>query len=108
MSGGRGKRYQLLSAAECERRLAKLQKGWSIVSAAGGGRALQRRFEFGGFEPAFAFMARVAPAAEQMDHHPDWSNSYNRVDVSLSTHAAGGLTKLDFQLAAKMDQLLSP
>ena len=55
--------------------------------------------------PAFGFMARAALVAEKMDHHPDWSNSYKRVEVRLSTHSAGGLTELDFTLAAAMDRI---
>ena len=54
---------------------------------------------------AFGFMARAALAAEKMDHHPDWSNSWNKVTVDLCTHSAGGLTKNDFELAAKMQQI---
>jgi len=66
---------------------------------------LKKRFEFDDFRRAFAFMRRVARAAEAMQHHPDWSNSYAKVDVSLSTHSAGGLTALDFRLAAAMERL---
>ena len=57
------------------------------------------------FSAAFGFMTRVAIAAEKMDHHPDWSNSWNKVTVDLSTHSAGGLTKNDFELAGKIQQV---
>ena len=81
---------------------AELKKltGWSVVNG-----NLHRVFEFKDFSAAFGFMARVALAAEKMDHHPDWSNVWNKVTVDLSTHSAGGLTKNDFDLAAKMNQI---
>jgi 4a-hydroxytetrahydrobiopterin dehydratase len=65
--------------------------------------AIERSFKFSDFSEAFAFMTRVALAAEQTDHHPDWSNSWNRVDVALSTHSAGGVTALDVELARRID-----
>ena len=68
--------------------------------------ALRRELEFADFSEAFGFMTRVALAAEKMDHHPDWSNVFNRVVVSLSTHDAGGVTELDFRLASLMDRLM--
>lgn len=67
------------------------------------GNAISRTFTFKDFSEAFGFMSRVALAAEKLDHHPDWSNVYKTVEVSLSTHDAGGLTELDFKLARKMD-----
>jgi 4a-hydroxytetrahydrobiopterin dehydratase len=76
--------------------------GWRYDPEA---RALRRSFRFRDFSEAFGFMARVALEAEKADHHPDWSNSYNRVDVSLQTHSAGGVTPLDTSLAAKMDAI---
>ena len=63
---------------------------------------LKKEFKFADFGEAFAFMARSALAAEKLDHHPDWSNTYNRVFVRLMTHDAGGITDFDFALAAKM------
>lgn len=63
---------------------------------------LHRKVKFKDFIQAFEFMKRVALAAEKMDHHPDWSNSYNVVSIDLSTHSAGGLTKTDFELARKI------
>ena len=68
---------------------------------------LQKTFRFHDFREAFAFMSRTAETAEAMNHHPDWRNIYNRVHVTLSTHDAGGLTELDFQLAAAMEHLAS-
>jgi 4a-hydroxytetrahydrobiopterin dehydratase len=66
--------------------------------------ALYRKFEFKDFSQAFAFMTRVALAAEKMDHHPNWSNVYNTVEISLSTHDAGNIvTEKDRKLAAKID-----
>jgi 4a-hydroxytetrahydrobiopterin dehydratase len=68
------------------------------------GAAIGRRFEFKNFSEAFGFMTRAALAAEKLDHHPEWSNVYRTVDVRLTTHDAGGLTDLDFKLAARMDR----
>jgi 4a-hydroxytetrahydrobiopterin dehydratase len=88
-----------LSEMEIAAELKKLS-GWSVVKG-----NLHRVFEFKDFSAAFGFMARVALAAEKMDHHPDWSNAWNNVTVDLSTHSAGGLTKNDFDLAGKMQQI---
>jgi len=65
--------------------------------------ALCRELVFKDFNEAFAFMQRVAVIAEEMDHHPDWRNVYNRVEIRLNTHDAGGITKLDFELAEKIN-----
>jgi 4a-hydroxytetrahydrobiopterin dehydratase len=65
--------------------------------------AIVRRFTFVDFDAAFAFMTRTALLAAKMDHHPEWSNVYNKVDVTLSTHDAGGVTKKDIDLATAMD-----
>jgi len=67
--------------------------------------AISRSFKFKNFSEAFGFMTRVALAAEARDHHPDWSNSYNKVEISLSTHSAGGVTEKDVSLAAVIDKL---
>jgi 4a-hydroxytetrahydrobiopterin dehydratase len=75
--------------------------GWSVAND---GKSISRGFSFKNFSEAFAFMTRSALAAEKMDHHPDWSNVYKTVDVTLSTHDAGGLTALDFELARKMNR----
>jgi len=65
--------------------------------------AIRRRFTFVDFDAAFAFMTRAALLAAKMDHHPEWFNVYNRVDVTLATHDAGGVTQKDIDLAAAMD-----
>lgn len=69
--------------------------------------AITRQFKFKDFSEAFAFMTRVALLAEKAGHHPDWSNVYNKVSISLSTHDAGGLSEKDIALANKIDALLS-
>jgi 4a-hydroxytetrahydrobiopterin dehydratase len=72
------------------------------------GGALRRRFKFRDFSEAFGFMTRVAILAEKSGHHPDWSNSWNTVDIALTTHSAGStVTDNDRNLAAAIDQLLS-
>jgi 4a-hydroxytetrahydrobiopterin dehydratase len=81
--------------------LAKL-KGWSEVS---GRDAIAKKFVFKDFNEAFGFMSRAALVAEKMDHHPEWSNVYKTVDVTLSTHDAGGVTELDVKLAETMDRI---
>lgn len=65
--------------------------------------AIQRSFQFAGFGPAFAFMTELALAAERADHHPEWTNIYNRVDITLTTHDAGGLTQRDIDFARRAD-----
>ena len=81
--------------------LARLS-GWSEVA---GRDAIAKKFVFKDFNQAFGFMTRAALAAEKMDHHPEWFNVYKSVDVTLSTHDAGGLTELDIKLAETMDRL---
>jgi len=85
-----------------EERAAALEElpGWRYDEAAG---AFLRDFAFADFSAAFAFMTRSALAAEKADHHPDWSNSWNRVTVALSTHSAGGVTAKDVALAKAME-----
>ena len=92
-----------LASQEIRQELAKLD-GWELTASE---TAIRRQFRFRVFSEAFGFMSRVALAAEKLDHHPDWSNVYNRVEVVLTTHDAGGLTELDFRLAAVMDGLAS-
>ena len=75
---------------------------WKEVA---GRDAIARKFTFKDFNEAFGFMARVALVAEQMNHHPEWSNVWRTVDVTLSTHDAGGLTELDIRLAEAMDKI---
>ncbi|HEY4141242.1 MAG TPA: 4a-hydroxytetrahydrobiopterin dehydratase [Pseudolabrys sp.] len=75
---------------------------WSDVP---GRDAITRKFTFKDFREAFAFMTKVADIANEMDHHPEWFNVYKTVEVTLSTHDAGGVTGLDFKLAEAMDRL---
>jgi 4a-hydroxytetrahydrobiopterin dehydratase len=75
-------------------------ESWSLAD-----EKLHREFKFGDFVTAFGFMASAAIEAEKMNHHPEWFNVYNKVRVHLTTHDAGGITELDFQLARKMNQL---
>ena len=89
-----------LTDAERARELEKFPL-WRLVD---GREAITRSFRFRSFNEAFGFMTRVAMVAEKMNHHPEWSNVYRDVEVTLATHDAGGLTELDFKLAAKMDQ----
>ena len=77
-------------------------KGWSEVA---GRDAISKSFRFSDFNAAFAFMTRVALAAEKADHHPEWFNVYNRVDITLSTHDAGGLSERDVALARFIDSV---
>ncbi len=81
--------------------LARLN-GWSEAS---GRDAITRKFVFADFNEAFGFMTRVALVAEKLDHHPEWFNVYKTVEVTLSTHDAGGLTARDITLAAAMDKI---
>jgi 4a-hydroxytetrahydrobiopterin dehydratase len=81
--------------------LGKLNS-WSEVS---GRDAITKKFVFQDFNQAFGFMARAALVAEKMDHHPEWFNVYKTVEVTLSTHDAGGLTEFDVKLAGEMDRL---
>ncbi len=74
--------------------------GWEMVD---GRDAITKTFTFKDFNAAWGFMSRAALVAEQMNHHPEWFNVYNRVEVTLSTHDAGGLTEKDIKLAKKMD-----
>jgi 4a-hydroxytetrahydrobiopterin dehydratase len=93
------KRSAKLSAKDVDARLATLP-GWKRTKG-----KLHRTFTFADFSEAFAFMARAALAAEKLNHHPDWSNAWNKVTVDLSTHDAGGITELDVKLAGEMNRI---
>lgn len=88
-----------LSGGEIADRLAELD-GWTLLEDR---EAIRKEFRFKTFNAAFGFMARAALTAEKLDHHPEWFNVYNRVEVTLATHSAKGLTELDFRLARAMD-----
>lgn len=92
---------QKLSGEIRKQALARL-KGWSEVN---GRDAISRKFVFADFNQAFGFMTGAALVAEKMDHHPEWFNVYKTVEVTLSTHDAGGVTERDIQLAEAMDKL---
>jgi 4a-hydroxytetrahydrobiopterin dehydratase len=87
-----------LTAAE----LTALPGSWGLAAD---GKAIRHSFKFKNFRQAWAFMSQVALLAEAMDHHPEWSNVYNRVEITLSTHDAGGVTKRDLKLAAAIDEI---
>ncbi|QRM49186.1 4a-hydroxytetrahydrobiopterin dehydratase [Rhizobium sp. BG6] len=89
-----------LERTAIQQELAKLE-GWSLDE---GAASISKSFKFGSFVQAFGFMTEAALAAEKLNHHPEWFNVYSRVDVKLNTHDAGGLTELDFKLAAAMEK----
>jgi 4a-hydroxytetrahydrobiopterin dehydratase len=91
---------QKLSGDARARALAGLE-GWTEVE---GRDAIRKKYTFADFNAAFGFMARAALVAEKLDHHPEWFNVYKTVDVTLSTHDAGGVTERDIALAAAMDK----
>ena len=90
-----------IDATEARERLKDLGEGWTISED---GKSLLRDFKFRNFNEAFGFMARSALSAEKLNHHPDWFNCWNRVNVKLTTHDKGGLTDLDFRLAKAMNR----
>jgi 4a-hydroxytetrahydrobiopterin dehydratase len=91
-----------LTARERQATLKRLD-GWIYDATS---KAICRNFEFKDFSEAFAFMTRVAIAAQSAGHHPEWSNVYNKVSITLSTHDAGGVTAKDVALATEIDKLL--
>ena len=93
-------KYEKLERAVIDQNLAGLD-GWKLSDD---GVSISRSFKFRNFVEAFSFMTEVALAAEKFDHHPEWFNVYSRVDVTLSTHDAAGLTEQDFRIAATMDK----
>lgn len=91
--------------------IAKLDEATIAADMAGlpgwtrSGDGIERQYRFADFVAAFAFMTRVALLAEKADHHPEWSNVWNKVDIRLTTHDAGGLTARDFALARSIDSV---
>ena len=94
---------QKLDAQARKAALGRL-KGWSEAKDRD---AITKKFLFKDFNAAFGFMTRAALVAEKLDHHPEWFNVYKTVEVTLSTHDAGGVTELDVKLAGAMDQIAS-
>ena len=92
---------KVLPETEIRERINQLE-GWEYSE-----NAIHTAFEFESFKEAFTSMTRIAFEAEALGHHPDWSNVYNKLHISLSTHDAGGVTEKDFELAARIDGLLS-
>ena len=90
-----------LSREERETLLPALD-GWALAD---GKDAIEKKFEFGDFVEAWGFMSRVAIVAEKADHHPEWFNVYNRVEITLTTHDADGLSRRDVDLAKAIDAL---
>ena len=84
--------------------LALRLPGWTHTQ---GRDALHKTFKFADFNAAFGFMVRTALVAEKLDHHPEWTNVWNRVEVTVTTHSAGGLSELDIKLAEAMDKIAS-
>ena len=93
---------KLTEAARAEALAELAATGWTEVE---GRDAIARSYRFRDFSEAFGWMTRAALAAEKMDHHPEWANVYRTVDVTLTTHDAGGLSDLDVALARKLDAL---
>jgi 4a-hydroxytetrahydrobiopterin dehydratase len=93
-------RPSLLTEAQLQESLAALS-GWEVKAG-----KLHKTYQFADFSQAWGFMSRAALIAEKMDHHPEWFNVYRTVRVDLNTHDAGGITRLDVELAQKMDALL--
>lgn len=93
-------RIEKLSPAAIDEQLRGLH-GWHLRND-----KLQRQCVFADFVEAYGFMSRVALLAEAMDHHPEWSNVYNRVEINLTTHDAGGISQRDFTLAQRINRLL--
>ena len=98
---GQSRRISKLSADEREMAFSKEFLGWEKVSDRD---AIKKQFVFEDFIEAWSFMSRVAVAAEKMDHHPEWFNVYNQVEITLSTHDASGLSKRDVILASLIDK----
>ena len=97
-------KHPVIAGEELSTCLQKLNHGldrpWQSVDG-----KLFKPFEFGNFIQAMGFMIQAGIVAEKMNHHPEWSNVYNRVDIHLVTHSSGGITRLDFELAGKIEQI---
>jgi 4a-hydroxytetrahydrobiopterin dehydratase len=93
-------KQEKLTAETVAENLHKME-GWVLAED---GLSIWKTFRFKSFVEAFGFMSECALAAEKLGHHPEWFNVYNKVDVTLTTHDSGGLTELDFKLAARMDR----
>ena len=93
---------QTLTELEVVHFLKENLKDWTVEK-----NTITRDFKFKTFVEAFSFMTAVALEAEKLNHHPDWSNSYNKVSISLTNHEAKGVTQVDFNLANKIDQIFS-
>tara|TARA_R110000751_G_scaffold7942_12_gene32284 strand:+ start:4583 stop:4891 length:309 start_codon:yes stop_codon:yes gene_type:complete len=91
-----------LSPAEIDVALNEV-RGWTL---AGDGLSIQKTFKFKDFNQAFGFMTRIALKADKMDHHPEWFNVYNKVDITLTTHDVGGVSQKDIKLAAFADDVV--
>jgi 4a-hydroxytetrahydrobiopterin dehydratase len=92
--------YSILNEQQLAAATAELS-GWTINT-----KTIEKKFLFRNFREAFSFMTNVALMAEKMNHHPDWSNVYNTVNIILSTHDAGGITAADIKLATEIDNIL--
>lgn len=92
----------ILSSKDVQDQKDLLNTKWKLSDS-----RITRTFKFNDFKEAFAFMTAVANLAEKHNHHPNWNNVYNQVTISLTTHDAGGLTILDFQMARQIDLLLA-
>jgi len=92
---------KVLSQDEVEEKLQELD-GWELEDD-----SLHAIFEFEDFKEAFSAMTRIAFEAEKMNHHPEWTNIYNTLEIYLSTHDAGGITEKDFEMARTIDELIS-
>jgi 4a-hydroxytetrahydrobiopterin dehydratase len=92
---------QKMTSEQIETRLKDVP-GWELKN-----EKLHREFKFKNFVQAFGFMTQVAILAERLNHHPEWSNVYSRVTIDLTTHEAGGISSRDFELAGKINELLS-
>jgi 4a-hydroxytetrahydrobiopterin dehydratase len=89
-----------LSAQQIQEQLARIHKSWQLKED-----SIFCQFIFSDFVEAFSFMTAIAMLAEKADHHPNWDNTYKKVNIELTTHEAGGLTTKDFELAAKIDKV---